>query len=119
MYQNPLLSAESPESLFAKAEDFFRRGLLREAWAACLSGCLGAYSKYHSVLFPAGATEYGCLDLAQEAVPGEGERFGAVVQNWILFAYGERPPVSGAFEEALAFGRSIGGDASRGGGGEP
>ena len=134
MYQNPLLSPENPESLFAKAEDLFRKGLQKEAWAACISGCLGAYTEYHSIFFPAGATEYGCLSLVREAMPSvpalsvtglEAEDcFGNLVRNWINLVYGGRFPRAGAFEEALAFGKSIktlrsGSEASPGGSSEP
>jgi len=111
MYGNPLLSREKPEALFAKAEDLFRRGALREAWAACLSGCLAAFTAVYSLYFPADATEYGCLALVNESLPGEKETFkkafAELVCNWILFAYGGRPPAAGSFEEALSFGRSL------------
>ena len=105
---NPVLHGESPESLFSKAEDFFIRGNYREAWAACLSGYLGAYNKHHSLSFPADATEYGCLALLRKTLPAEAESFGELVDNWILFAYGGRNPARGAFEKALALGRGIG-----------
>ena len=117
MYQNPLLSSENPETLFDRAEDLFRKGMLKEAWAACLSGCLGAYAEYHSLFFPADATEYGCLSLIREAMPRASEPYaegsdtadsaGNLVHNWVNFAYGGRVPQTGAFEEALAFGRAI------------
>jgi hypothetical protein len=106
-YTNPLLSPESPESLFTRAEYFFSSGLIREAWAACLSGCLGACVRHRSISFPADATEYGCLDLVRRALPAESEGFGELVQSWILFAYGGRLPAQGAFEQAIAYGRSL------------
>ena len=106
-YVQPRLSPESPESLFAKAEDFFRRGNLREAWAACLAGCIGAYTRYRSLAFPANATEYGCLELVRRSMPAEVGGFEELVQSWIFFAYGGRLPGEGAFERALAYGRSL------------
>jgi len=106
-YANPLMSGESPESLFAKAEDFFHRGNLREAWAAWLAGCLGGYTRDHSVFFPVDATEYGCLALAQSALGGKAEGFGEFVEDWVLLAYGGRPPERDAFERALVYGRSL------------
>jgi hypothetical protein len=106
-YANPLMSGESPESLFAKAVDFFHRGSLREAWAAWLTGCLGAYTCDHSVSFPVDATEYGCLALARSAIGGKAEGFGEFVEDWILLAYGGRPPAEDAFERALVYGRSL------------
>ena len=107
-YVNPLLVPESPESLFAMAEDLFRDGSSREAWAACLAGCLGKFARDFSLSFPADATEYGCLDLVAMALPGENEKFGSLVHNWVLLAYGGRIPAEGSFEEALAYGRSLG-----------
>ena len=107
-YQNPHISFLSPEALFTKAEDFFNRGFTREAWAACFSGYLAAYTKYHSLSFPADATEYGCLAVLREALPNEEKRFGDLVQTWILLAYGGISPANGAFENALASGNSIG-----------
>jgi len=106
-YVNPLFSPESPESLFARAEEFFFRGNQREAWAACLAGCIGACEKYHSLSFPADATEYGCLDMVRRTLPAEAGGFGDLVKSWILFAYGGRAPGEGAFEEALAYGRAL------------
>jgi hypothetical protein len=101
------LSAESAELLFSRAENFFHEGNLREAWAACFSACLGAYSLSCSIVFPADATEYDCLNLVREARADEEPDFGGIVQNWILFAYGSRPPGKEAFEKALAHGRSL------------
>lgn len=106
-YTNPFISAESPESLFKKSQDFYARGFQREAWAACLAGCLGAYSRYRRLSFPVDATEYGCLDLVRKTLPGEAESFGELVQYWILFAYGGRSPGERAYEQALAYGHSI------------
>ena len=98
---------KSAESLFSKAEEFFRKGNLREAWAACFSGCLGAYALSRSLTFPTDATEYDCLKLVREAADYSEQGFSEIVQNWILFAYADRPPARGAFEKALAHGRSL------------
>jgi len=113
----------SPEALFSQAEGFFGQGNFREAWAACFSGCLEAYRRYYGVTFPADATEYGCLGLVRQTLPGGtssdrtpsngtlhggAEGFGELVQSWVLFAYGDREPSGGAFEKALSFGRSLG-----------
>jgi len=107
-YVNSIPPPENPETLFAMAERFFCEGNLREAWAACLAGCLSAYSLHYSLSFPAEATEYGCFNLVRQTLPGEAERFGDLVQCWILFAYGGKAPAGGAFERALNFGRSLG-----------
>ena len=100
-------SPESPEALFTAAEDFFRRGDVRRAWAACFAGCRAACSTYRSVSFPDSATEYGCLDAVRRMMPTEAAGFGALVQSWVLFAYGGRSPGDGAFEQAVAYGRSL------------
>ena len=107
LYANPLMSGQSPESLFEQAESCFFRGLVREAWAACLAGCLGAYTEYRSLVFPACTTEYGCLDLVRRTLPDQAPGFRFVVQNWICLAYGGIPPGEGAFEQALDYGRSL------------
>jgi len=104
--KQPEISRDSTELLFSKAEDFFHAGNLREAWAACFSGCLGAYSLFYSIAFPVDATEYDCLGLVRESDPSE-RGFGEIVQNWILFAYGNLTPEENAFEKALAHGRTI------------
>jgi len=106
-YANPLMSGASPESLFVKAEGFFQTGNQREAWAACLAGCLGAYTRDHSVSFPVDATEYGCLALARSALGAKAEGFGELVEDWVFLAYGGRPPERGSFERALSYGRSL------------
>ena len=106
-YINPLFSPESPQALFARAEDFFGRGNSREAWAACLAGCIASYRKYHSLSFPADATEHDCLALLRQSLPAEAEGFDALARNWILFAYGGRPPGKRAFEQALSYGHSL------------
>ena len=107
-YANPLHAPEYPETIFARSELLFNQGSYREAWAACLSGCIGAYRQYRSLSFPQNATEYDCLALVQETLPGEADGFEKLVRDWVFYAYGGRLPPPGAFEEALAHGRSIG-----------
>ena len=106
-YTNPVLPSESPQSLFASAEHFYKQGLLKEAWAACLEGCIGAYSLYCSLSFPSDFTEYGCLQLVREALPGEANDFGELIESWILFSYGGRVPSDAAFGKAITHGLSI------------
>ena len=106
-YANSLLQADDPNILFTRAEDFFNRGLHREAWAACLSGCLGVFAMHDSVSFPVDATEYDCLNLVCQTLPDEEANFRALVQSWVLFAYGDRLPMEGDFEQALHYGRSL------------
>jgi hypothetical protein len=108
-YANPLVTGENPESLFRKAETLFARGLIREAWAACISGAIGSYTKYFSIVFPLDATEYGCLELARSHSGGRiaENGFGELVRHWVFLAYGGKPPPEGSFEKALAFGRGL------------
>jgi tetratricopeptide (TPR) repeat protein len=110
-YANSFVSDEKPETLFDRANDYFQRGLLREAWASCLCGAISAYNQYMEVTFPPDATEYNCLELVKSRFRQEdansAEGFSDLVRNWVLLAYGERTPVDGSFEKALAFGRNI------------
>jgi len=106
-YAPLLFSPESPQSLFARAEAFSSRGNAREAWAACLAGCIRAFSQCRSLSFPANATEYSCLRLVRQALPAEAPGFDVLVRSWILFAYGGKTPGEGAFEQALSYGRSL------------
>ena len=100
-------AAESPESLFLKAENFYKNGFFYEAWAACFSGCLAAYTKHHSIHFPKDATEYGCLKLVKKTL-ADNTGFEDLVRCWILFIYGGLTPEESAFEKALSFGNNIG-----------
>jgi hypothetical protein len=108
-YANPLVTGESPESLFSKAETLFARRLIREAWAACISGVIASYTKYFGIVFPRDATEYDCLELTRSHLGGrEAENsFGELVRHWVFLAYGGKSPPEGSFEKALAFGRSL------------
>ncbi|MDR0312865.1 MAG: hypothetical protein LBI14_04650 [Treponema sp.] len=112
VYANPFVSGERPEALFDKADDYFQRGLVREAWASCLCGAISAYNQYMDMSFPPDATEYNCLELVrsyfkQEGVNFHANEFGDLVRNWVLLAYGGRNPADGSFEKALEFGKNI------------
>ena len=106
-YVNPFISAEDPELLFQRAEDFYRRFLYREAWAACLCGVFSAFSKYLDFNFPKDATEFDCLRQIQSTFSDMAAGFDDLVSNWVLLAYGGRSPAGGSFEKALEYGRSI------------
>jgi hypothetical protein len=106
-YRNPLFSPESPETLFARAAEFFSSGNIREAWAACLRGSIAAYSRYGDIAFPPDATEYGCLTLVRSSGGGGEGGFGELVSTWIYLAYGGRTPPEGSFEKSLEFGRAL------------
>jgi hypothetical protein len=84
----------------------FGRGSLREAWAACFTGTLGAFSRYRGIIFPPEATEYDCLGLVRNSGL-DAAAFTGLVENWIAFAYGGKEPSREAFEQALVFGKSL------------
>jgi hypothetical protein len=112
VYANSLVSDERPETLFDRADDYFQRGFVREAWASCLCGTISAYNQYMEVTFPPNATEYNCLELVrsrfkQGAANSHTKEFGDLVRNWVLLAYGGRNPADGSFEKALEFGKNI------------
>jgi hypothetical protein len=106
-YLNPLVSEEDPEALLEKAAQWFSRGGVREAWAACLTGTVSALCRYRNCSFPPDATEYGCLNVVRTCSAEDAEGFSGTVKNWVLLAYGGRIPPEGSFEEALRFGRSL------------
>jgi len=105
-YCKPLFSPESPETLFAAAEAAFKEGKLRKAWAACLSGCIGVFTLYRFLNFPADATEYACLEHLR-ASKTNCEGFAELVDHWVCFAYGGKIPTEDAFKRSLAYGRSL------------
>ena len=115
-YARALVTSRSPESLFAEAEDFFLHGNVREAWAACFSGCIASFARSRSLSFNPDATEYDCLALVEQALGDEERGFRELVESWILFAYGGRKPGEGNFERALSYGRSISARYSTSGG---
>ncbi|MDR0475666.1 MAG: hypothetical protein LBH43_18590 [Treponema sp.] len=105
---NPLVTAEDPYACFEKARGFFNQGLLREAWASCLCGAIGACTRYMNIVFPEDATEYDCLEIVRSgSVESVTAGFSELVRNWIFLAYGGKNPPEGSFEKALEFGLSI------------
>jgi len=108
-YGNTAKGEGSPEALFEKAALLYSRGELKEAWAACFGGTVAAYARSRGIAFPADATEYGCLALVRQRA-GRGEDCGSfadLVRNWVLFAYGGRPPAEGSFGRALEAGKKL------------
>ncbi|MCL2006965.1 MAG: hypothetical protein FWG77_02665 [Treponema sp.] len=106
-YANFLASSEDPGELFDRAQSFFEKGLLREAWASCLSGCLGAFHYKYDINFPIDATEYDCLNLIRNTTPAEEEKFRFLIESWVPLAYADRPPGEGAFEQVILYCRSL------------
>jgi hypothetical protein len=100
----------SPGFLLDRAEDFYRRGKIREAWASCLAGTIAAYTMYRGIVLPPDATEYGCLSLVRKAESGSPEKisgFENLILAWVRFAYAGKDPAAGVFENSLSFGRSL------------
>ena len=107
LFSEPKGNTGNAEDYFLRAEEYYRQGNLREAWAACLSGYIGSYRQYYSIFFPSDATEYGCLALLRKTLPDEADRFRDFIHNWIPFAYGGKYPAQEAFAKAIDSGRSI------------
>lgn len=110
--------APAPEFLLEEAEGSYRRGLLREAWGLCYAAVLEALTRCYRLRFPPGATEYRCLALVRRHPAGRQtglERsFADLIRHWTALAYGGIRPPGGAFEQTLAWARSLRGDANGG-----
>ena len=114
---------DEPRQLLEQAEEFHRKGKIREAWALCFRAFIAAFTQVWYLSFPAEATEYESLALVRRTLKsgaaGTGgtdtadkttapeEGFAAFVRRWIGFAYGGREPAAGNFEEALVSCRSL------------
>jgi hypothetical protein len=106
---------DSPESLFLRAEAFYRQGKLKEAWASCFAGTIAVYTCRGGLFFPPEATEYDCLTLVRSAgtsgpragVSVSAGEFAELVRNWVYFVYAGQLPGEGAFERSLNFGKTL------------
>jgi hypothetical protein len=103
--------APAPERLLDEAGRAYRRGSIREAWGLCYAASLNALTRYHSIRFPPGATEYRCLALLRrrqnDRLAGFERAFADLIRHWVALAYGGISPPGGAFEEALAWALSL------------
>jgi hypothetical protein len=88
---------------------FFEQGNLRLAWGCAAAAAVSSFALYRGLYFPANATENDCAALVNSSVQraDEGRAFGALIGNWVNFAYAGRIPPQESFEEALAFLRSL------------
>jgi hypothetical protein len=122
---SPTPPPDDPRVLLARAELCQKQDRYREAWALCFGGAIAAYNRYRGIPFPPGATEYECLALVRAAAEtspaartgsGEAGDFAALVFCRVSLAYGGRVPDPEAFENSLAFCRSLlpSGDGERG-----
>ena len=92
-----------PEELLKKAAAFHAEGRIREAWACCFRAFIASLSLRWGIAFPPEATEYEALALAGA---GNGD-FPRFVSRWIAFAYGDKTPEEGAFDESVGACRRI------------
>lgn len=102
---------DDPARLLEQAEDMYRGGAIREAWALCFRAFLAAFGCLRGTAVPPETTEYEALALA-----GEQAGFSRFVAQWIGLAYGGARPAAGGFEQALADCRLLLADGSRGDG---
>jgi hypothetical protein len=103
---------EKCRELLQKAEELYKKGRIREAWALCLKAFISVFSELWYCHLPPEATEYEALTLirksSDEAAEGGGiGYFETFIRNWIIFAYGGQEPAAGAFEQSLASCRSL------------
>ena len=111
--QEEAAAAES-RRLLKWAEDLYRQGRIREAWALCFRAFLAAFTRLWHVSFPAETTEYEALALIQSKIkPGNNSLqktysdFSVFIRQWTNLAYGNIMPTKGNFEEALSFCRHL------------
>ncbi|MDR1315540.1 MAG: hypothetical protein LBK13_01595 [Spirochaetales bacterium] len=99
--------ADDPRGLLGRAGELYSRGSIREAWALCFRGARAACGASWGVVFPPGATPYNCLSLLRDQGRDIPEGFVRLVRYWVYYAYADRLPPEGAFEEALGFCHSL------------
>jgi len=100
----------NPELILQKAIDFHDQKNIRMAWGYCTAAAILSWTVYRGLVFPPGATESECTNIACSAPScgsSEAHAFNKLINNWINFAYAGQLPPSGSFEEAAAFCRSM------------
>ena len=100
--------------LLEQAEELYRQGRVREAWALCFEAFLAAFTKLWHISFPAEATEYETLALIQRNIMSGNNNlqetytdFSVFIRQWTNSAYGNIIPTKGSFEEALVSCRQL------------
>ena len=98
---------EDCQKLLQQAEECYRKGKIREAWALCFRAFIGIFAKLWFVPFPAEATEYESLALVRKnysssVASNNVKYFEDFIHHWIIFAYGGQEPETGSFEQAVA-----------------
>jgi len=100
----------NPELILQKAVDFHNQENLRMAWGYCTAAAILSWTAYRGLVFPPGATESECANIAG-SMPScssyEAHAFNKLINSWINFAYAGQVPPAGSFEEAAAFCRSM------------
>jgi len=100
----------NPELILQKAMDFYDQKNLRMAWGHCTAAAILSWTVYRGLVFPPGATESECTNIAcstPSCSGSEAHAFNRLINNWINFAYAGQFPPAGSFEEAAAFCRSM------------
>jgi len=111
---------ENPQLLLEKALSFYEQGNLRLAWSCCTAAAILSWQFYRGFVFPPNATESDCANLVSLKAAtsdkngnsfcnGEEARvFNELIKNWVYFAYAQRLPQEGSFEQAVSFCKSLG-----------
>ena len=97
---------EECQKLLQQAEEYHKKGKIREAWALCFKAFLSAFTRLWFVPFPAEATEYESLVLARKNTANT-KNFEEFIHRWIAFAYGGQEPLAGSFEQAITSCRAL------------
>lgn len=91
----------NPDKLLARSQELFNRGQFRQAWGLCIAAIFRALTVHRGIVFPPGATEYDCLDIARNA--GQEDSPDAAVNNWVSFAYGGQQLLPGDYWQAVDY----------------
>jgi len=110
---------ENPELLLEKALSFYEQGNARLAWSYCTAAAILSWQFYRGFAFPPNATESDCAGLVSSKAAAadksgnficnneEAQAFDALIKNWVYFAYAQRLPQEGSFEQAVNFCKSL------------
>jgi hypothetical protein len=110
---NPLNKTreENPELLLEKALHFHEQGDTRLAWGYCTAAAILSWPFYRGLDFPPNATENDCANKISSMASGgnsfcnieEAQVFRNLIKNWVYFAYAQRLPPDGSFEQVVSF----------------
>ena len=98
----PAAAGINPQDLLAQSQDLFSQGKLRRAWGLCIAALFRSLTVYHGIAFPCDATEYDCLNIIHNAIPGQKDTLAVPVNYWVAFAYGGQLPPDNSYRDAVA-----------------